>query len=206
MDKEFKNDCETWLEFLTAEKLYRVVNRPMVDLSVSLTANVIRFYSDASAGKQMGFGCILNKRWLFGKWETHFIETCEPTIEFLDLYALCAGLFTWEDQPILNNARIIVFCDNLAVMHMVNNITSSCPYCMYLLRMLVLNGLKHNHRVFVQYVNMKWNILADALSRQKLDLFKQLAPDMETFPTQIHPSLWPLSELWHKIKQHCKIT
>ena len=46
IDKEFKNDCGVWLQFLnTAE---RGVNRPFVDISDTITADVLKFYTDAA--------------------------------------------------------------------------------------------------------------------------------------------------------------
>ena len=75
-----------------------------------------------------------------------------------------------------------MFCDNQAVVNMVNNITSSCKHCMKLLRLLVLKGLIHNRRVFVRYVNTKANCLADVLSRFDLPRFCRFGKDMNEFP------------------------
>ena len=53
LDGEFKWDCEVWLKFLSTD-LASVVNRPMIDLSVKPQASEIKFFSDASAGKELG--------------------------------------------------------------------------------------------------------------------------------------------------------
>ena len=120
-----------------------VVNRPMVDiLGSELTSRDIKFCSDASTAKNLGFSCIFDKSWFKGTWETGFIEDCEPSIEYLKLFALCAGILTWEHR--LVNTRVTVFCDNMAVVHMINNLMARCPDCMYLLRILVLNCLHFN--------------------------------------------------------------
>ena len=124
----------------------------MIDMTQNLTADVIRFHSDASAAAHLGFGCILNKRRIFGKLGEHFMKVNHPTVEFLELFGHCAGILTWEQE--LRDCRIVVFCDNQAVVQMINNITSSCPNCMYLIRILVLNGLKFNRRVFARYISM----------------------------------------------------
>ena len=66
LDSEFKQDCKVWLEFLQGE-LADTVNRPMVDqLSKPTDARSICFYSDSSANKSLGFGCILNTEWIHG--------------------------------------------------------------------------------------------------------------------------------------------
>ena len=87
----------------------------------------------------MGFGCIYNDQWIYGDWPTNFIRGCQPSIENLELYGLVVGLLTWQTHQ--SNMRINIFCDNQAVVHMVNNISSSCEQYMKLIRMMVLNRL-----------------------------------------------------------------
>ena len=149
---------------------------------------------DSSANADLGFGCIFGKRWFFGRWEPGFIVNKEPSIEYLELAALCMAVLTWSD--LLCNTRIVIFCDNQAVMHMVNNSTSRCKNCMVLLRVLIADGLTHNRRVFVGWVSTKENILADSLSRGKIALVKRLAPHMNPQPDCISMDIWPLSNIW----------
>ena len=194
LDAEFKRDCKVWLDFLTSD-LKLVVNRPMIDLSVVVQAIDIGFFSDASAAARLGFSSLLKNRWIFGAWGPEFITQEKPSIEFLELFALVAGILTWERE--LSNCRIIVHCDNQAVVSMVNNITSSCPNCMYLLRVLVLNGLKFNRRIFARYISTKNNYLSDALSRLDFKRFRRLGPQMNEFPDQISPKIWPVEKAWN---------
>ena len=67
---------------------------------------------------------------------------------------------------------------------------------MYLLRMLVLDGLRANRKVLAKYVNMKDNYLADSLSRLKIMKFKNLGPHMNAEPDTIHADLWPITKIW----------
>ena len=75
LDKEFKVDCRVWLDFLTNDERY-VVNRPMVDIlgDIRVTSTKICFYSDASAAKHLGFGCLLGSKWIQSFWEPDFIQ------------------------------------------------------------------------------------------------------------------------------------
>ena len=171
LDREFKLDCQMWEVFL---KDLHAVNRPFVDLDKFETAESLNFYSDASAKEILGFGAIFGDRWIFGRWEENFVKSCSPSIEFLELFALCAGIFTWQNA--LKQMCIIVNCDNMSVVHMVNKLTSSCQHCMKLIRLLTLNNLKHDRRVFVRHVEGKRNSLSNALSRQDLNRFFCLAP------------------------------
>ena len=195
LDREFRLDCQVWYDFLSLPSRM-VINRPMIDLTRQVTANQLNFFTDASASEILGFGCVYDKRWTWGFWPQGFIRQFHPSIEYLELFALCIGILTWELE--LSNMRIIVFCDNESVVSMVNDTASKCPNCMYLLRILVLNCLKFNRRVFCRHIMGKANKLADFLSRGKLAQFRKLAPDMNQFLDSLPESMWPISKLWNE--------
>ena len=196
IDREFRRDCSMWLQFLSDQGS---VNRPFIDLNKNVVSTKINFYSDASAGENLGFGAWFNTRWLFGQWEKGFIKKNKPSIAFLEMYALCMGIFTWAEK--LKEVRITVFCDNKSVVDIINGDSSGCPYCMELLRMLTINNMQYDRRVFSEHVEGRKNTFADLLSRQRLRRFKQLAPDcMEANPERLPGQLWPLSVLWEKFK------
>ena len=183
LDIEFRLDCAMWEYFLTN---LNSVTRPFIYLSNVTTAESINFYSDASACETLGYGVIFRNNWIYGKWVPDFIRNYKPSIEFLELFALCAGVLTYENQ--IKNTRVIVHCDNQAVVHMVNNLTSRCHQCMKLIRLLTINNLQHDRRVFVQHIEGKRNVLSDVLSHLKLDKFFRLVPStVQQFPDKIHP-------------------
>ena len=94
LDGEFKSDCRVWTNFLDSDN-ESIVNRPMIDvLEPDCTSWQIQFSSDASAGPELGFGCVLSTRWFNKMWEPGFIKNQASSIEFLELYALCAGILT----------------------------------------------------------------------------------------------------------------
>ena len=199
LDKEFKLDCEVWVEFLSDP---HSVSRPFIDLNRKLSAEKLNFYTDAAAGRSRGAGCVLGRNCVFLKWEPGFIRQNRPSIEFLELYAVCIGVFTWSHK--LANKRFVLRCDNRGVCFMVNNSTSSKKDCMYLIRMLVMRCMQYNMRVFLKWVKGSRNILADVLSRQKLLLFRKYAPaNMKAHPDQLPIELWPLSSLWSNMKLTC---
>ena len=131
LDKEFKNDCLMWTIFLGNQT---AVNRPFVDMDRSTSANDIGFFTDSSKNENFGFGCYLGKlkQWTFGIWEPGFIKQKDPSIAYLELYALCVGIFCWQEN--LTNGKLLLHCDNESIVHMVNNMTSGCKNCMYLLK------------------------------------------------------------------------
>ena len=170
IDWEFKADCRIWLEFLENGLINDIVNRPMIDiLAPDLTSKQIAFYSDASASKKLGYGCVLDTKWLWGRWKSEFITEQERSIEYLELYALTAGIITWAQ--FMTNCHITVHCDKTAVVAMINNLTSKCKNCMVLIHLLTLNGLCYNRHLRAVYVSTKDNFLVDALSRGQFTRF-----------------------------------
>ena len=139
LNQEFKSDCCVWLQFLTYEGQGKnmVINRPMIDSLQSTSSHEIFFYSVASAAKNLGFGCILGNRWIYGQWGSEFMEYHNPSIEYLELFTLCAGILTWEHYEKLKNTRITIFCDNMGVVtwsikpHLNANIACICSESSY---------------------------------------------------------------------------
>ena len=169
LDHEFKEDCRVWMRFLTATtERKRAIAHLFIDLSRSScdSEETLSFTSDATANKDLGFGSMLDSSWLYGKWEPGFVNQYKPSIEFLELYALCMGVFVWSDR--LKNRRIAMFCDNEAVVHMVNNTTSGCKYCMVLIRKLVLKCINNNMQIFMRHLKGIHNQYSDFLSRLKI--------------------------------------
>ena len=196
LDQEFKLDCEMWLRFLNAD-LQIVVNRLMTDFQIE-DAWEIGFYSDASASKTKGgFGAVLGSHWLKGEWGFEFMSSKQPSIEYLELFALYAGILTWQHNEMLNDKIVRIHCDNQAVVQMVNNLTSGCRNCMVLIRLLVLNNMIHNRKVVAQYIDTKSNCLADVLSCNQMRRFWQLsAGRMDDNPATIPVEIWPVDKIW----------
>ena len=90
------------------------------------------------------------------------------------MFAICAAILTWENR--LTKTRIVIFSDNTGAIQMVNNLTSGCVQCMKLIRILSLNNLKFDRRVFIKHIKGKNNKLSDSLSRLKISKFFKLAP------------------------------
>ena len=91
---------------------------------------------------------------------------------------------------------MILFCDNQAVVQMVNNMTSSCKNCMVLVRMLALESVKSNVRIFAKYIRSQDNIASDYLSRMQMSKFFSLKDSWDKIQTPIPQSLTPIEKLW----------
>ena len=194
--REFLTDCKVWLNFLQTTDLR--ICRPFLDV-VDRTGVLVNFSSDAAKRVSAGMGAVCGTNWMFGQWDADFLREADPSIEFLELYTLAVSLLTWVDfkeLPLRNN-RITIFCDNQAVVSMVNNLASSCKQCQKLIRLIALCGIKHNLRVFVRYVRSSDNWLSDALSRLDFFRFYKLAPkNMNKNPDRPKADFWPAQKIW----------
>ena len=196
IDREFKADCEAWLELLNSDGMAAVV-RSFVDFEErGKTSTELAFFSDVSLNPLLGFGAHFDRQWTYGQWPKGFVETRKPSIEYLELYALVVAVFIWGKN--LANQRFTIFCDNEAVVHMINNYASSCPNCMVLIRLLVLKTLQYNFRVFTKYVRSQDNDIADCLSRLQFHHFAQLRKQyrLKAVAEPIPVTLDPITKVW----------
>ena len=183
-----------WLQFLK-DTWNQALFCPFIDVSSFKYTTELCFYTDASLNPLYGMGGIFSNSWIVGPWGQEFIKKQKPSIEFLELSTLCAGVMTWADR--LVNNRYIIYCDNQAVISMVNNLTSTCNQCMKLIRILTLSNMRYHRRIFVRYIKSEQNILVDALSRMNFSKFWKNAPkSMNKLPDSIDPSIWLVDKVW----------
>ena len=200
LDSGFLGDCTMWLEFLDCARDCVTLCRPFIDLDQSCqTSKTLNFYSDSSRNLKLGLGAVFDNRWIVGAWGSKFITEQQPSIQYLELYALVAAVLTWDWDQRLHNMHVKIFCDNKSVHDMVNGGFSNCMQCMKLIRLLTLNNLKANRKITVEYVDTKWNILADAISRFQFKCFWSYAPrTMHKHPDKIADSVWPPMKVWSR--------
>ena len=188
---ENKLDLLVWQEFLSHPDAFY---RPFMD-TIAINAEQIDMYSDASGNYDLGFGAYCGPEWTYGAWDSKFCALVKPSIEYLELFAVLVGVLNWI--KLFRNRRVILFCDNISVVHMINNSTSSCKNCMVLLRLLISHSILMNVRVFARHVGTKENSKADVLSRLDFSRFWKLAgQNMNSQSTAIPQELWPMSKLW----------
>ena len=144
---ETKLDLEVWKLFLSSSQAYY---RPFIDYSVYPTAVEMDWYMDAAKSDKRGCGGYHRAHWFVHQWSSQFIKDKNPSIEFLELFALTVGVVLW--LPLHKNCRLTLFCDNESVCKMVRKLSSSCKNCMKLIQIITLQGLINNTRVFTEHV------------------------------------------------------
>ena len=199
LNKEFLLDCKVWKQFLLqVGEQNQGLCRPFVDFYGKFhNARTVPFYSDVSKAESLGMGAVYENDWFAKNWPNHFIAKYNPSIEFLELYALTVAMIVWGGNPELRDRKIIIYCDNESVLHMVNNAVSSCLQCRKLLCILTLNSIKYNRMLRVRHVRSEDNILADSLSRGQMSRFWRNAPlSMNKKPSSLLHTIWPPQKIW----------
>ena len=87
-----REDLLIWQEFLRHPSVYC---RSFLDMSKTWQVDEIDFYMDASKNPLLGFGGKCENEWMFKKWDRNFLVKNDPSIEFLELYAVTVGVFLW---------------------------------------------------------------------------------------------------------------
>ena len=129
------------------------------------------------------------------RWD-QFTGQVKPSIQYLELYALTAGVLSWLHR--FHDKRIIIFCDNQSMVGMINKMTSACRNCMVLIHKIVLHCLIYNGRLFAKFVSTKQNSIADISSRFQETRFKKLTrgKKMDKFQTEVPADIWPFEKIW----------
>ena len=143
-----QRDCLMWYSFL---KHPQSVNQPFIDFDRVLRADTLNWYTDASGSMNLRCGGHYdNRRWFVRPWSQEFFKLHEPSIEFLELYAITLNVYLWPKE--VQNRRIVLFCDNQSVVSMINSSGSASKNCHQLIRLITLQSMKLNVRIFAKHV------------------------------------------------------
>ncbi len=85
-------------------------------------------------------------------------------------------------------------CDNMAVVSIVNTMTSKSDTVMVLLRAFTLKCLELNLWVEASHVEGVKNAITDSLSRLQMTRFRQLAPGADLVAAEMPGHLWKIFE------------
>ena len=181
-----------WLTFLQHQAAFC---RPFADFKLKTQAQDIGFTMDASKNSSLGFGGHCGSEWMQYRWG-NFIKLYNPSIQYLELFALVAGVLAWVHK--FPDKTIVVKTDNKSIKSMVNHTTSGCRNCMVLIRKLVLHSLFHNVKIKAVYLRSAKNKIANSLSRFQQRRFDKLAKKykLRPEPTQVSSDIWLVEKIW----------
>ena len=138
-------------------------------------APALQFQTDASG--TLGYGAYLSGRWLRGDWSP---DQQIQDITYKELYAIVIACATWGSE--WTWLRIEIQCDNQAVVQCIKSGTCRSPAVMQLIRALYSICTEHNFLIRAVHIPGVLNTIADALSRNMLQVFRRLAPEASHRP------------------------
>ncbi|XP_053112584.1 uncharacterized protein LOC128327611 isoform X5 [Hemicordylus capensis] len=154
----------------------------------------LQVHSDAAGG--IGFGVCFRGRWCSARWPMEWVRRgIARDLTFLELFPIVVAVHIWSAE--FANSSVLFWCDNLAVVQIVNTQTSQSPRVMGLVRALVLQCLRANILFRSRHVPGIRNDIADALSRFQLNRFRELAPEAALLPEPMPAFLWELGGRKH---------
>lgn len=181
---DMKKDLELWVQF------FRNFNGISVFHDRFWVSNEdLQLYTDSAGGSGLGFGAYFAGKWAQGAWPQAWVQDgITSDITVLELFPLLVSLHIWGDK--LCNKKIVFRVDNMAVVHIVNHMTSKSDRVMTILRAFTLLCLRLNVVAKAQHVLGIRNNICDSLSRFQLQRFRKLAPDADLLPTPVPDHLW----------------
>lgn len=182
LTKGAKDDLSMWISFLDS------FNGTSMFLESHWVSNAdIHLFTDASG--TIGMGAYFQGHWTHARWDGRFPDEVNSNqITFLELFPIVVALHIWGDQ--MANKKVLLRCDNEAVVHIINRQSSKCPRVMILLRRLVLQCLRCNILFRASHIAGERNEISDSLSRFQMTRFRSLAPNADEEPVPIPPLLW----------------
>jgi hypothetical protein len=180
--KAIKADLNMWLDFFSNYNGVSVFH----DRFWVSNADC-ELYTDAAGA--LGFGCYFRGRWCAAAWPQEWLASdVSVDITVLELFPIVVAIDIWGS--LLLNKKIKFNCDNQAVVHIINSMTSRSDKVMVLVRMLTVLCLKYNMVLQAAHVPGVCNAICDSLSRFQFRRFRELAPDAEMQPDPVPPHLW----------------
>ena len=152
---------------------------------LGLLSEDIQVFSDASGS--WGCAAFQDPYWLQLQW-TPCLSKLTIAVKELIPVVLAAAVF----GPNWSGMIIQFVVDNAAVVDVLNATYCNESHMMHLIRLLVFYAAKYNFWFTATHIPGKRNIVADALSRNKLSVFFSQVPQAMRHPAQLSPALLSL--------------
>ena len=183
-----KEDLKVWMQFLAG---FNGISFWRSKRSVQVEFQV---HSDAAGA--FGFGIYYRGKWCAGSWPDEWHrEGITRDLTFLEFFPIVGALWLWAEEWADSVVRF--WCDNEAVVCIINSLTSQSERVMGLIRAFTLRALRYNILVHARHIPGLDNSIADALSRQQMDRFRQLAPEARELPEVLPPEVWRIGVMTH---------
>jgi len=98
------------------------------------TNSDLQLYSDSAGRQGLGFGVVFQNQWAQKRWPASWRALLSDTV--LELFPIVVALFVWVTK--LANKKIMFHCDNMAVVHILNHLSSRSDKVVCLVLVLTL--------------------------------------------------------------------
>jgi len=188
VSKGVKLDLEMWLRFFDSFNGVSVFHDRFW-----VSNDDVQLHTDSAAGLGLGFGIYFKGKWLAVPWPSAWHDRgLTNDITLLELFPIVVAAQLWGQS--LRDKKIRFNCDNMAVVHILNTMTSKSDKVMILIRYLTMLSIEFNMVIRATHVSGVTNSVCDALSRFQLTRFRELVPEAEAEPCQMPCHLWQLLE------------
>ena len=172
---DFASDLAWWdcfLEMWNGRRMIEVLNR-------SATPSVV-LHTDASGSWGCGAFWMKTGRWIQCQWPQQWLT---KNITVKEMLPIVLAMAMWG--KLCSHQHILVYCDNMAVVEIMVTKTSRDREIMHLLRCLYFFTAIFDINLKVVHIEGKSNSIADAISRNFLQILRREAPKARVMPDQI---------------------
>ena len=132
-----------------------------------------RLSSDASGG--LGFGVVFGNEWISENWDWVDKRERIHNIAILELVPIVIACLTWGRR--WNRSRVIIDCDNMAVVESAKTFLPKDSHLCKLFRVLASLTIEHSFEIRLVHIAGKDNTDADNLSRMNISDFVKRYPE-----------------------------
>ena len=145
------------------------------------SSDSLKLFTDAAPS--IGFRVFCQGQWFVDKWPAEFCTFAlgYESSALFELYPIVITSVLWGQE--WRCKHITMFCDNEAVVAMINKKRSPCPNIMSLLRWLTWQSVTLNFIFNAEHIPGHFNaVVADSLSRFRFQKFRRLCPTVNSDP------------------------
>ncbi len=132
-------------------------------------------FTDASNQAVLAY---FNGQWCILPFIHEFAHLRATSINFREFYAIIMALCTWATS--LSGTRVLLYCDNLAICHVINSGTSKSPDIMKLVRFMFYLCALFSIECRAIHLSSSDNGIADSLSRLDFIRFELITSNIIT--------------------------
>lgn len=186
--KGMHEDIAVWILFLNK------FNGISYMLDVYWQSNLsLKLFTDSAGGSTLGCGIYFDGKWTFLRWPVSWRHSeILRDITFLELIPITLAIYLWGET--WKGKQILFYCDNNAVVSIINTSNSRSSRCMALVRYIVYWSLLGNFHFKAKFLPGSTNTYADLISRAKFQAFKKVCPSAEKAPVDVPQQFLDLLE------------